>query len=58
MFQFDSVFENIHSGTMELEKLDLVKSGNKVCLAHTLDKNESKSHLWMVEEIAVGVLPY
>ena len=56
MFQFDFMFEsNIHSGTMALEKLDLVKNGNEVCyLAHAFDENGNKSHLWMTEEIAAG----
>ena len=56
MFEFDSMFENIlNSGTMALEKLDLVKNGNEICyLSHTFDKNGNKLHLWMTEEIAVG----
>ena len=51
------MFENniLNSGTMALEKLDLVKNGNEICyLAHAFDENGNKSHLWMTEEIAVG----
>ena len=58
MFQFDFMFENndiLNSGTMALEKLDLVKNGNEICyLAHAFDENGNKSHLWMTEEIAAG----
>ena len=58
MFQFDFMFENddiLNSGTMALEKLDLVKNGNEICyLAHALDENGNRSHLWMKEEIAAG----
>ena len=43
------------SGTMALEKLDLVKNGNRIrYLAHAFDENGNRTHLWMKEEIAVG----
>ena len=58
MLEFDFMFENndiLNSGTMALEKLDLVKNGNRIrYLAHAFDENQNKSHLWMKEEIAAG----
>ena len=58
MLEFDFMFENndiLNSGTMALEKLDLVKNRKRIrYLAHAFDENGNKSHLWMTEEIAAG----